>query len=105
MSKAFPYCVSLALTLVLPAVAAAQETIRGILGIAVNILTAVIPAIMVLTLLFFIWGAIKLIYFGGDEKSRGDAKASMVWGTLALFVMVCVWGLVQIIKVTFFGDI
>lgn len=87
----------------MPAIVFAQETIRGILATIVNIMTAVIPAIMVLALLVFIWGAIKLVYFADDDNGRQEGKDVLVWGTLALFVMVSVWGLVQIIKVTFFG--
>jgi hypothetical protein len=56
-----------------------------------------------LALLIFIIGVVRFIATAGDEKGRAEGRQLMLWGTIALFVMVAVWGLVAIIKTTFIG--
>ena len=94
-----------AATLLLPQYSYAQETLKAI--ITDNILPifdAAIGFIIVLAVLAFIIGAVRFMYAAGDDKSRSDGRTMMVWGTIALFVMVSVWGIARIIHVTFFGS-
>jgi hypothetical protein len=93
----------LALALLLPAVVGAQETLGDLIRIAIEVLNAAVYFIMVLAILGFIYGAIKFLYTAGDDASRVQGKQLMIWGTLALFVMVAVWGIVAIIARTFLG--
>lgn len=78
-------------------------TLATILGTLVDILDRVVTFIMVLAVLGFVVGMIRFVYSAGDEKGRTAGKQTMVWGTLALFCMVAVWGIVRVIKTTFFG--
>lgn len=59
-----------------------------------------IPILIAIGLLFFIWGLVQFIMAGGDETAKEKGKAHMVWGTIALFVMVSVWGIIGLL-----GDI
>jgi len=77
------------------------ETLADILLIFVEIFNMAVFLFMVLSILFFIMGAIKLIY-GASDTARAEAKQQMIWGSLALAVMVAVWGLVEVITTTFF---
>ncbi len=86
------------------AIAFAQErALKDILSIFIDLIDVIIPLIMLLALVFFIWGAIQLIYGAGNDASRNAAKQTMVWGTIALFCMVAIWGIVVIIQRSFFG--
>ena len=49
----------------------------------------------------FFWGLVKFIFAAGNEESKADGKKIMIWGVVALFVMVSVWGLVRFIAETF----
>lgn len=62
----------------------------------------VIPLIIGLGVLLFIWGLIKYVTAGGDEKARVEGRNYIIYGIIALFVMVSVWGLVSILTNTFF---
>jgi hypothetical protein len=63
----------------------------------------VIPLIFALAMLFFFWGIAKYIRSTGTDKEEG--KKVMIWGVIALFVMVSVWGLVRLIQNEFeIGD-
>ncbi|MBI2482418.1 MAG: hypothetical protein HYV76_02580 [Candidatus Vogelbacteria bacterium] len=68
-----------------------------------GILNPLIGLIIGLALIYFIWGLANLIRNTGDEKAREEAKQMMIWGVIALFVMVSVWGLVGILTQTFFN--
>ena len=57
--------------------------------------------IITLGLVYFLWGVSKFVGAGGDESSRTEGRQMMIHGIIALFVMVSVWGLVQIIVDTF----
>jgi hypothetical protein len=92
-----------AAALLAPALVGAQETLGDLIRIAIEVLNAAVYLIMVIAILAFIYGAIKFIYTSGDDASRAQGKQLMIWGTLSLFVMVAVWGIVAIIARTFLG--
>ncbi len=86
----------------IPALAYAQSN-TGILGLLdqVNlILSKLLPLIITLTLIVFLWGIFKFVMSGGDTEQRREARGYIIWGIIALFVMVSVWGLVNILSRT-----
>ncbi len=72
-----------------------------IINIARLIQDGVIPIIIGLALLTFLWGVMK---YGTsrDETSRKESIAIIINGIIVLFVMVSVWGLVALFF-NFFG--
>lgn len=80
----------------------AQQSIKSIIYRLIDLITAALPVLMALAFLYFLWGGARVILSAGDEKSRASGKATLLWGGIALFVMVTVWGLVSIIVGTFF---
>ena len=55
----------------------------------VNLLALALPVIFGLSVLVFVWGIVKFIFrVGGDEKAISDGKKLMVWGLIALFIVV-----------------
>ena len=55
-----------------------------------------VPLVGGLALLAFIWGLAKFISrVGGDEKAVTEGKKLMLWGLIALFVMISVWGILR----------
>ena len=61
------------------------------------------PIVVALALLFFFWGLAKYILAAGDESKKAEGRSTMIWGVIALFVIVSVWGLVQVLQQTFLG--
>jgi len=57
-----------------------------------------VPVVISLALLFFLWGLAKFILVAGDEKEKERGKNIMIWGIVALFVMVSIWGLVSLLR-------
>lgn len=63
---------------------------------------SVIPFIFALAVVMFIWGAVKFFIINADEEAkRAQGKQFMIWGIIALAVMISVWGLVGILGDTF----
>src|SRR3989344_2749345 len=66
-----------------------------------RLLNLATPIVVALALLYFFWGLANYILSTGDEEKREQGRNIMIWGVIALFVMVAVWGLVQILAQTF----
>lgn len=84
-------------TLASPLVLLAQDTtpVTNLIGSISSITTALVPILMTVALLYFIWGLIKYIIAAGkgDAEEGKQGKKIMIWGIVALFVMASVWGL------------
>jgi fumarate reductase subunit D len=82
---------------------AAPANFKELIMIFLDIINDLVRFVMVLALLFFLFNVFKLVFANGDEKSIEEAKTFMFYGIIALFVMVSVWGLVNILTATLFG--
>jgi len=56
-----------------------------------------IPLLVAIALLSFIWGLVRFILASGDEDAKEVGKRRMVWGIITLFVIVSVWGIVGLL--------
>ncbi|MBP6883738.1 MAG: hypothetical protein KBC06_00700 [Candidatus Pacebacteria bacterium] len=62
---------------------------------------SVIPLIFALALAMFIWGVVQYVINSDEEAKKEKGRQFMLWGIIALVVMVSVWGLVKIVGTTF----
>lgn len=83
----------------LPFVAFAQN-INSVINTVMGILNAIVPLLIAIAVVVFLWGVITYVTAGGDEEKRKTAKSYMIYGIIGLFVMVAVWGLVNILGST-----
>lgn len=90
-----------ALALTLPSTASAQGITR-LLEEFGDLINPAIGVLVAIGLLVFFWGLAKFIFrVGGDEKAVEGGKKLMLWGLVALFVMVSVWGIVAFLEDAF----
>lgn len=75
---------------------------RGLIPFLIGFINSAIVFLLGATVLVFIWGIFKLVFSNKDSKEREQARGYIVWGIIALFVMVSVWGLVNLL-ISFFG--
>ena len=95
----------LAPTLVLGATSPTGDLSTGLNGLITNIqsiVTALVPVVIGLGLLLFLWGVLRYM-LTKDEIQKAEARTFMLWGIIALFVMASVWGFVSLLKSTVFG--
>jgi hypothetical protein len=63
---------------------------------------ALLPSLLVgLAVVLFSWGLVKFLLAAGDDKAREEAKSLMVWGLIAILVMVSIWGIVALLQGVF----
>lgn len=68
-----------------------------------DIIADVIPILILIALVVFLWGVFKYA-FSSDAKSKQDARNFMIWGIVALTIMVSIWGIVFILQRTVFSN-
>jgi succinate dehydrogenase/fumarate reductase cytochrome b subunit len=61
----------------------------------------IIPLLVSVAVVAFIYGIIQFFLNPENEEKRKAGKSYMLWGIIALFVMVSFWGLVGILASTF----
>ena len=87
-----------AVALALPLVSFAQSltNLQTLVTSIGNIVNLIIPILFAIALLGFFYGLVRYIF--GKEDDKAQAKKTMIWGVVALFIMASVWGLVTFIQ-------
>ncbi|HUD04127.1 MAG TPA: hypothetical protein VMR73_01405 [Candidatus Paceibacterota bacterium] len=83
----------------LPAIASAQYSITNstsLFSAVLNIINSIIPIIIALAVIFIIW-YIVMSFTTNDETKRGTAHIHLLYSVIGLFVIVSIWGLVNIL--------
>lgn len=73
-------------------------TLNSLIDIFLKLLAkGVVPAIVSLSLLYFIYGLLKFLFSAGDASKRKEGTKVMLNGIIALTVMLTVWSIVGIL--------
>lgn len=86
--------------LALPALAYAADVVSILHQLEV-VLNRVIPILMIVATIVFLWGVIRYITAGGDEEKLADGRRFIIFGLVGLFVMLAIWGVVRAIVAQF----
>ena len=74
-------------------------TFGQLINIFLDLIRTAIPVLVGVALLVFLWGLAKFIFrIGGDEKAVSEGRNLIVWGLIAIFVMVSVWGIIEFVS-------
>lgn len=74
-----------------------DEGVKKLIGMVGGIVQALIPIVIGLGVLVFLWGVLKYV-LNSSDAGKAEGRTFMLWGIIALFVMVSVWGLVNILR-------
>mgnify|MGYP003423815579 CR=1 FL=1 len=66
-----------------------------------TLVTAIVPFLLSLAVAAFVWGIIQYYLNPDNEEKRKKGKSFIIGGLIALFVMISMWGLVQVLTDTF----
>ena len=86
-----------------PSAVSNSITITAIFTRLTQVFNLIIPFLVLLATVIFLYGILKYITAGGDEKKLEEAKSVIVWGVLALAVMLTAWGFVKVLIDAIFG--
>ena len=65
---------------------------------AQGVVGSLIPITIALALLVFFWGVARFILNAADSAEHENGRRLMIWGIIALFVIVTLWGLVGLLQ-------
>lgn len=74
---------------------AALGGLKSLIQATGELINMVIPVMFGFALIYFFWGLISFITNSGDEKLREAGKQKMLWGIVALFVFVSIFGILR----------
>lgn len=81
------------------AVLAATGVENGLTRIG-DLINQATPIIVALALLAFFWGLVTYIFQSGDAEKRKKGLSIMIWGIIALFVMLSIFGIINALQDT-----
>ena len=76
-------------------------TVAGLLRRLQGVLNAAIPFIIGLTIFVIIWGIFTYVTQAANEEKRTEARQFILYGIIGLFLMLSIWGFVNILIQTF----
>lgn len=80
------------------AFAQTQPNLSGISSLVTqigSILAKIIPLMFALAIIYFFWGLVTFIRSAGDPKKAEEGKSIMIYGVIAIAVMISIYGLVS----------
>jgi len=83
-----------------PVLALAADQIGGILATLVGYLNYIVPALITIAVVYFIWGVITFMT-SSDEEAKKMGRTKIINGLIGLFVIVAFWGIIAVVKNTF----
>lgn len=87
---------------VMPALvlAAAPRTFRELACEIADLIDTATFTLIIFALVAYFWGLATNIPHFGDEKGAEKRKSFFFWGLIIIFVMVSIWGIVQLLQNT-----
>lgn len=65
------------------------------------IINPLIGLLFAAALVLFMWGGFQFVIGTGTEESRESGKRHLLWGIIGMFIMVSVYGILNILTGTF----
>lgn len=75
-------------------------TLGGLLCKIGSLLNSVIPVLIALGVVYFVWGVVTFV-ISSDEEAKTAGRNRIVFGIIGLAVIIGMWGLVNLLKNTF----
>lgn len=72
--------------------------------VLLGLINQALPILFALAVLAFFWGLVQYVFAlggEGDEKKQKQGKNLIIWGLIAFFIMLSVFGLISIIQESF----
>lgn len=71
--------------------------ITQVIALLKTSVASLIPIMIGLAIVVFAWGLIQYIWAGSDDlKTKG--RSMMIWGVVAIAVLVSIWGIVALLQ-------
>lgn len=78
---------------------AAGTNANNLLTIAATLLNKVVPVLIALAVVYFIWGVIQYT-ISTDEEAKKGARGKIIQGLIGLFIIIAFWGILALVENT-----
>lgn len=78
----------------------ATGTLFGILCRVGQFLNAVVPVLIALAVVYFVWGVISFL-IANTEEAKTTGRDRIIYGIVGLAIIIGMWGLVNLLRNTF----
>lgn len=68
----------------------------------ISFMDLLVSVLAPLALVIFFFGLVKYIYNGADSAAHKEARESIMWSLIALFILFSLWGILQLMNQAFF---
>ena len=82
---------------------AAPQTFSDLAQLVVGLLNNATALLVTLGIVIYFWGIVSNTIKTG-ESDREKLRAYLAWGVVVLFVMVSIWGILNLLRDTLFGN-
>lgn len=63
-----------------------------------------VSVLAALALVAFFIGLVRYVHAAGDAKGHAEGRERIIWSLIALFILFSIWGILNILSITFFGS-
>ena len=79
------------------------DTFKDVVLFIISLIDMAIPVLVALAIVLFMWGAVRYVAKSADAHGKSADKEALLWGLIALFVLLSIWGILRILTNTFLG--
>lgn len=81
-----------------------SSTFADLVGILIGYINLILPVLTALALVLVMYSAYRYVLKSGDSHGKGAERQAIMWGLIALFMIVSVWGLLRFMCGTFLNN-
>jgi len=100
MKKIIAFGLAISPAFVSAAVDISSTPIGRIIETLISYLNYIVPALVTVAVVYFIWGVISFIT-SSDEEAKKMGRTKIINGLIGLFVIVAFWGIIGVVKNSF----
>ena len=76
----------------------AGTNFRSVVNYIIEIIKVLIPVLFILSFILFFWGLSRFILSSGSTAENEKGKSYMIWGVLALFVLLTSMAIIRLVS-------
>lgn len=82
-----------------------NQTVYSLFDKVIQLVNVLIYLLISLALVGFLWGVVRFLASGSNEKLKTEGRQFMLYGILSLFVMTSMWAIIYLMKDFLIADI
>lgn len=80
------------------------QSFKEVVGILIGYINLIIPLLVALAVLLILYSGFRYVLKAADSHAKGGERDAMLWGLIALFIIMSVWGILRIMCNSVFGS-